>query len=167
MKTKNILLILFSLLVLAGLFYYLVYPAFVVVEKNEEIPEEFDVKNPEMLKDLKEVSMNEEISENLKSILEGTFNPEAHDVKGGVLILEADNKKILRFVDFETINGPDLHIYLSADKTNDDFIDLGSIKATKGNVNYVLSENIDLNKYNHVLVYCVPFKVLFSYAVLE
>jgi len=46
-------------------------------------------------------------------------------------------------------------------------IDLGEIKATKGNVNYDIPEGTDLEKYNKVLVWCVPFRVLFSYSDLN
>jgi hypothetical protein len=73
----------------------------------------------------------------------------------------------LRFENFETINGPKLHIYLASDLSADDYIDLGEIKATKGNVNYEIPDGTDLEKYNKVLVWCRPFKVLFSYSELE
>ena len=85
----------------------------------------------------------------------------------GAEMIEADNQKILRFEDFETINGPDLHIYLSSDLEAKDYIDLGEIKATKGNVNYEVPSNVDLEKYNKVLVWCEPFRILFSYAELN
>ena len=47
------------------------------------------------------------------------------------------------------------------------YIDLGKIKATKDNVNYDVPESVDTNKYNKVLVWFVPFRVLFSYAELK
>lgn len=100
-------------------------------------------------------------------VSEGDFKPRAHDVKGKVVLIEKDGKKTLRFENFETINGPNLHIYLSSQLGDDDYIDLGKIKATKGNVNYELENTIDTTKYNKVLVWCVPFRVLFSYAELK
>ena len=83
---------------------------------------------------------------------------------GKALLISADAKKVLRFEDFETINGPNLHIYLSTELGNGDFIDLGEIKGTKGSFNYNLDSSIDTEKYNKVLVWCVPFGVLFSFA---
>ena len=68
---------------------------------------------------------------------------------------------------FETDNGPRLHIYLSAGLGDDDFIDLGPIRATKGNANYEVPAGVDIEKYRNVLVWCVPFGVLFSYAELN
>jgi len=52
-------------------------------------------------------------------------------------------------------------------ESNKDFINLGEIKATKGDVNYDVDSSIDISQYNHVLVWCRAFKVLFSYAELK
>ena len=93
--------------------------------------------------------------------------PRAHEVAGKALLISSGGGKILRFEDFETVNGPNLHIYLSTDLGDDDYIDLGEIRATKGNVNYEIDPAIDIQKYNKVLVWCVPFRVLFSYAELK
>ena len=95
------------------------------------------------------------------------FAVRAHDVKGRALLINTGEEYIIRFEDFETINGPDLHIYLSSELGNSDFIDLGKIKATKGNVNYAVPAGTDIEKYNKVLVWCQPFGVLFSYADLS
>lgn len=93
--------------------------------------------------------------------------PRAHDVKGRAILIEADGKKILRFEGLETIDGPNLHVFLASDLGNADSIDLGRRKATEGNVNYELPAGIDTAKYNKVLYWCVPFRVLFSYAELQ
>jgi len=100
-------------------------------------------------------------------IAEGNFVSRAHEVAGRALLIEANGKKIIRFEDFETINGPDLRIYLSSSLGNEDFVDLGPIRATVGNVNYVLPDGVDTNRYDKVLVWCRAFRVLFSYADLE
>ncbi len=102
-------------------------------------------------------------------ISQANLVPSAHDVEGRVLLIDEHdlNKKILRFEDFETVNGPDLFIYLSADLEANDFVNLGEIKATKGNVNYEIPEGTDLTKYNKVLIWCRAFRVLFSYADLS
>ena len=90
----------------------------------------------------------------------------AHDVKGRALLLETDGQKIVRFEDLETINGPDLRIYLSAGLDANDFVDLGPIRATRDNVNYPVPPDTDTSKYRHVLIWCRAFGVLFSYAAL-
>ena len=101
-----------------------------------------------------------------KIIAQGDFIAKAHDVAGKAILISKDGKKILRFENFETINGPDLKIYMSRDFTKNDYISLGDIKATKGNVNYELPTTIDTDTYNHVLVWCEQFRVLFSAAEL-
>ena len=90
----------------------------------------------------------------------------AHDVAGKALIVQVGDQKILRFEDLQTINGPDLHIYLSTELDAGDAVDLGSIRATEGNVNYTIPAGTDTSKYRNVLIWCRPFGVLFSYAQL-
>lgn len=99
-------------------------------------------------------------------VAQGDFMPRFHGVEGAALLIEDNKKHIVRFENFKTDNGPQLHIYLSSDLSNDDFVDLGPIKATKGNVNYSIPEGTDINKYRYVLVWCKPFGILFSYADL-
>ena len=122
--------------------WYLISPAFKVIEMEEKIPT------------------------NIELISQGDFMEKEHEVEGKALLLLNNQEKVLRFENFETINGPNLHIYLSADLEANDYVDLGKIKATKGSVNYNLDSSIDTEKYNKVLVWCVPFQVLFSYAEL-
>ena len=90
----------------------------------------------------------------------------AHDVSGTVSVIQAGNDTTLRFENFKVINGPDVHIYLSADSGAHDFIDLGAMKANRGNINYTIPAGTDLGKYNKVLIYCKAYSVLFSSADL-
>lgn len=90
----------------------------------------------------------------------------AHDVSGEALIVKSGNETFLRFENLKTINGPDLHIYLSAGLGVDDAVDLGAIRATEGSVNYLIPAGTDLSKYKNALIWCRPFRVLFSYAQL-
>jgi len=112
-------------------------------------------------------AMDEAMSDTAVLLAQGEFKPRAHEVKGKALLIQAGDSKLLRFEDFETVNGPDLHIWLASSLGKEDYIELGSIKATKGNVNYDLPADVDTTKYNKVLVWCVPFRVLFSYAELK
>lgn len=181
MKKALLVLILFLVLAVA---WYLISPLFRVVEVNEPLP--FDVEDSGMMRDIEtiEPAMREEFGRQMEAMskkvmekdeampegptiaAEGAFMPHAHDVEGVAKLVEQGENRIIRFEDFETVNGPNLHIYLASDLDSEDYIDLGPIKATKGNVNYEVDSAIDLEKYNKVLVWCVPFKVLFSYAEL-
>ena len=97
----------------------------------------------------------------------GSFVAKAHDVSGTASVISTDTEKILRFENFETINGPDLRIYLATDDTAKDYVDLGAIKGTKGNINYTIPPNTDPTKYRYVLVWCRAFSVLFGEAELR
>ncbi len=81
-----------------------------------------------------------------------------------------DGKNILRFEDFSVTNGPALSVYLvrSADgDVSSGFVDLGKLKGNKGNQNYEIPSGIDSNAYQSVIIWCVPFQVLFATATLQ
>lgn len=109
------------------------------------------------------------------SITNGNFKTLAHETKGLASIYQlADGKRTLRLTEFETSNGPDVHVYLTAaevEKGNDaikeaGFIDLGSMKGNKGDQNYDIPADTDLNKYKNVAIWCARFGVNFATAPL-
>jgi hypothetical protein len=168
-----------ALLIILPVLWYLLSPLFFSVELDETSPleiqdslntmsedqmKEFELET-EKMKD-KVMEMQDEMPK-AQILSSGTFEPRAHEVAGKALIIDSNGEKTLRFENFDTINGPALYIYLSSDLGDSDFIDLGKLKATKGNVNYPIPDGTDLDKYNKVLVWCRPFSVLFSYAELK
>src|SRR6202044_790035 len=86
-----------------------------------------------------------------------------------------DGSHVLRFTNFDTSNGPDVHVYMvAADDAKDaatveraGFIDLGVIKGNVGDQNYALSSDLDLTKYRAVSVWCKRFNVNFGAAALR
>ncbi len=94
----------------------------------------------------------------------GTLSPRAFNVSGAVSLLEVGGQKILRFENLDTLNGPELRIYLASNLSDKDIVDLGPIRATKGNVNYNVPANTDTAKYRYVLVWSKSFGIMFSYA---
>jgi hypothetical protein len=173
--------------IMATIAWFLISPAFISVEINEASPLDRIVSSDTIVKDNMD-TMNEQTKQEFEEqtaemsnmIMEmndmmpaapgiaasGVFMQRAHEVEGTALLLEIEGQHVVRFENFNTINGPDLRIYLAADASDDDFVELGKIKATKGNVNYPVPDGTDVEKYNHVLVWCKPFGVLFSYAAL-
>lgn len=110
------------------------------------------------------------------AVTKGNFKGLAHETKGLASIYQlADGKRTLRLTQFETSNGPDVHVYLTAaaiEKGNDairetGFIDLGSIKGNIGDQNYDIPADADLNKYKNVAIWCARFGVNFGQAALE
>jgi hypothetical protein len=106
-------------------------------------------------------------SESTLNMPSGTFVNGVHDVSGKVRVINTGTDKVLRFENFKTLNGPDLHIYLATDNAAQDYVEVGLIKGTEGNINYNIPSGVDLTKYNHVLVWCKTFKVLFGSAELK
>ncbi len=86
-----------------------------------------------------------------------------------------DGSHVLRLEDFEVTNGPDLHVLLvpSADPTTredvmaEGYVDLGELKGNVGNQNYDIPLEVDVDSIGSVVIYCVPFHVLFSTASLS
>ena len=78
-----------------------------------------------------------------------------------------DGKQFIRFENFKVTNGPDLFVYLAADKSASDFVDIGRLKANNGNQNYEVPEGTDLTKYDTVLIWCKAFSILFGSADLK
>jgi len=128
-----------------GVAYYLISPLFRVIEVQEETPEEMTIT-----------------AEHFELV--GTFG---HRVSGTVSIVETDNGRIARYEDFETVNGPNLHVYLAKDLDAREYLDLGPIKGTKGNINYEIPDDVNLSEYRYIMHWCVPFGVLFNYAKLK
>jgi len=105
----------------------------------------------------------------------GQFHSGAHETRGMATVFQlAGGKKTLRLTNFETSNGPDVHVYLVATqdaKDNDTvtkagFVDLGTLKGNIGDQNYELPANADLAKYRAVTIWCKRFSVNFGTAPL-
>ena len=47
------------------------------------------------------------------------------------------------------------------------WIDLGKLKGNIGNQNYVIPDDVDIGIHNSVTIWCKPFDVIFSVAVLR
>ena len=91
-----------------------------------------------------------------------------HDAQGDAYTIPLeDGSNVLRLENFESTNGPDLYVYLSTDDRASEFINLGELKANKGNQNYEIPTNADLEKYDKVLIWCKAFGVLFGSAELS
>jgi hypothetical protein len=106
----------------------------------------------------------------------GVFSGVVHPTVGAATVYRlASGDRILRFTNFRTSNGPDVHVYLvAADDAKDsdtvrhaDFIDLGTIKGNVGDQNYSISHDLDLAKYRTVSIWCKRFAVNFGSAPLR
>lgn len=86
-----------------------------------------------------------------------------------------DGSHLLRLEDFKVTNGPDLRVLLA--RPNDPqsrdelqaggYTHLAKLKGNVGNQNYELPADVDPAGIGSVIIYCMPFKVIFSVAPLE
>ena len=88
-----------------------------------------------------------------------------HYADGTAKIIKVGDLTYLRFENFEVTNGPDLRVYLTSEGDVKNGLHLEKLKGSKGNQNYLL-ENIDLQIYDTVVIYCQPFGVYFGEAQL-
>jgi hypothetical protein len=112
----------------------------------------------------------------VKALYSGRFHGVAHESKGKAEVLQVqDGKRVLRFTEFETSNGPDVQLYLiaspdakdNATVTNAGFVALGALKGNKGDQNYEVPEGVDFSKYQAVTIWCRRFGVNFGTAPLK
>ncbi len=110
------------------------------------------------------------------AVVAGTFHGVAHTTSGSAAIYElSGGKRVLRLMNFETSNGPDVQVYLvAADDAKDNqtvtkagFIHVGALKGNIGDQNYDLPSNVDLSKYRAVTIWCRRFGVNFGTAPLS
>ena len=106
----------------------------------------------------------------------GSFAPRAHKGRGRADILELPgNQQLLRLSDFETLDGPDLAVYLlgSSDAASQEdlaktvYLSLGPLKGNVGAQNYTIPVGTDLSRYHAVAVWCRRFGVNFTTAPLH
>jgi hypothetical protein len=108
-------------------------------------------------------------------IFAGSFHKVLHDGSGTATVYQLpDGKRVLRFTEFNTSNGPDLQVYLVAARDANDsatvkeagFVTLGALKGNQGEQNYEIPAEIDLTKYQAVSVWCRRFSANFITAPL-
>ena len=86
-----------------------------------------------------------------------------------------DGSHLLRLENLDVTNGPDLHVILTPHENPEDrgdvntagYIDLGKLKGTKGDQNYPIPDDVDIDAQGSVVIYCKPFHVIFSVASLQ
>src|SRR5271155_903331 len=109
-------------------------------------------------------------------LVSGHFYSILHPTEGTATIYQmGDGTHVLRFTNFSTSNGPDVHVYIvAADDAKDiaavqkaGFVDLGVIKGNIGDQNYTLGSDLDLAKYRAVSIWCKRFSVNFGAAALR
>jgi hypothetical protein len=111
-----------------------------------------------------------------KVLAKGKFHKVEKAGEGTATVYKlSSGKRILRLSNFQTDNGPDLHVRLiAADDATDTasaakaaYVELGKLKGNKGNQNYDLSADLNLDRYKVVSIWCNRFSVNFAAAPLK
>ncbi|MGC5171472.1 DM13 domain-containing protein [Microbacterium sp. DT81.1] len=112
-------------------------------------------------------------------LLAGTFLSHEHETTGTArVILLPDGRRQLALESLATTNGPDVHVWLSAGPVVEGtdgwftagghpFVDLGMIKGNLGDQLYDIPDDVDLDVFRSVDLWCVQFSVSFGAAALS
>lgn len=152
------------LIAVLGFAYYAISPLFITVKVDEAIPnQEIEIEDNVVPVITSENENKMEVPTD-EPLVAAVIDTPAHPASGLVRIVEADGKTYIRYENFKTINGPDIFVYLAKDINAKEFIDLGRVKATEGNINYEVPNGVNVSDYPYVLTWCKQFGVLFNYA---
>lgn len=189
---------LIGLVIVGVVGWYLASPLFIDNVVDEAFPidlpspeelakmpaEELDKIEAEVLQvaaDMPDKKMDDPMPETASNsptiVVQGQFQDadSFHKGSGSAAIYQLpDGKHVLRFENFESTNGPDLHVLLvkhpsptSRDQIMEGYLDLGSLKGNIGNQNYEIPAGTDIGEYKSIVIYCMPFHVIFSTASLS
>jgi hypothetical protein len=135
--------------------YYAISPLFIHIKVDEAAPETSSAKSAE--------AQPQRDTAQLATVV-GTAG---HPASGTARIIAADGKQYVRYENFKTINGPDLYVYLAKDLDAAEYVSLGLLRATEGNINYEIPSSVDVSEYRYALTWCKQFGVLFNYAEIS
>ena len=162
--------------VVAGVAYYGVSPLFRVVHVEDVVPAQVaDMEKENITHDdaatstegteaeaiAKEPKVSSPMTDKKSTGVVGTAG---HPASGSVSVIQAQDGTYVRYENYKTINGPDLYVYVSKDLDAKEFVSLGEIRGTEGNINYKVPEGVSLKEYKYVLTWCKQFGVLFNSA---
>ncbi|MGI8686743.1 MAG: DM13 domain-containing protein [Acidimicrobiales bacterium] len=110
-----------------------------------------------------------------KVLGQGDFYDVEMKGKGKAKLFELpDGSLALRFEDFEVSSNTDLFVWLSespAPRTSKDAVDapyeeLGNLKSTVGNENYLLPAGFPRDKLKSIVIWCAPVRIAYTAAIL-
>jgi hypothetical protein len=156
------------LVIIVGFAYWTISPFFINTTLNEELPGKNSTQTTTFgRQEPPRESETTTAPAPAASASAPIVDTPAHPASGTVRVVEANGTTYLRYENFQTLNGPDLFVYLATDLEASEFINLGDLKATEGNINYEIPVGTDLSKYKYALVWCRAFGVLFNSADLS
>lgn len=110
------------------------------------------------------------------TLSDAAFVTQEHATTGRALLVELpDGSRVVRLEGFATSDGPDLDVWVTDRPAGaewdvyDDgrWVDLGELKGTDGNQNYLVPPGTDLAGLTSVVIWCDRFDVAFGSAPLD
>lgn len=110
---------------------------------------------------------------------EGHFINRVHRTTGTARIMTLlDGRRILRLENLRTTQGPQLRVWLSDARVANgargfrgvgrhQYVDVGALRANRGNTNYAVPDDADIDDLSSVLLWCRRFGVAFGTAQLH
>ncbi|MFZ1720821.1 MAG: DM13 domain-containing protein [Candidatus Moraniibacteriota bacterium] len=158
--------ILFSIIgiVILGVAWYGLSPLFMNKRVDDTLPVAVQPSKPE-----NDSSKNDTASQEkpMESEAFPIVDTPAHPASGQVRIIQTGDETIVRYENYKTINGPDVRVYLAKDLDAKEYVDLGPLKGTEGNINYSIPKGVKIADYKYALTWCEDFAVLFNSADLS
>lgn len=155
---------------LGGFAYWAISPLFRNIQANDALPQSVNEATKSIAQGTAPTPNTPATSLTTTASTEAKGSPATvtgtlgHPASGTVRIVSADGKKYVRYENFKTINGPDIYVYLAKDIDAHEFVSLGKVKATEGNINYEIPDGVNPVDYPYVLTWCKTFSVLFNSA---
>lgn len=106
-------------------------------------------------------------------VAKGGFRSLEHETAGVAQAIKVrDGRRVLTLTRFQTSNGPDLRVYLSAGgvsqgSAGEAHRDLGELKGNIGDQQYEIPRGVDLDRFSTVLIWCRAFSAGFGAAPLH
>ncbi len=168
---KKIIWIIIGIAVLV-IAYFLISPLFIDNKIMEDFPTDSEKSGADKVQ-TENGSVYQDEDEDGKGgmefLSEGSFQGLAgHSAQGTAKLIKTGEKKYIRFEDdFEITNGPDLFVHLGSNDQYDKEANLGELKGNIGSQNYEIPDDLDIENYDEVWVWCRAFSVPFGKAELK
>ena len=93
---------------------------------------------------------------------------ESHQASGSFKLVETGGERSLEFSeDFAATRGPDLFIWLVKGDNTENFVNLGRLQSVNGAQSYLVPEDVKLDEFDRVIVWCRLFRFLFATAEFQ
>jgi hypothetical protein len=113
-------------------------------------------------------TINQMVDTTAVLLYKGSFtNGPYGSVTGDAKVYKQQGKLLLKLSNFNTSNGPDLHVYISKEIMPVTFINLGKIKSTNGNQLYEITGTPNFLEYKYICIHCVAYNHLFGSAAIK